>query len=171
MSQSMIDGVQINSSLWLHAAENAVRRECGWHIAPSITETIHLNGTGTPLLHLPTLHLTSLTSLTIDGREALADADWSESGMVELRSGVFPDRFRSIRVTMTHGFEMGEVPDVITLIMTLARRGASQPTVASQSVNGASASYFTAGGAPLSIPLLRSEKDLLAPYRIERRIV
>lgn len=172
MRQSMIGEEDVDAQLWLHAAEAAIRRYCGWHIAPSLTTTLTLDGDGTRLLRLPTLHLTELTELTLDGHDALAEATWSQRGMVELTGRRhFPDQLGSIRITMTHGWDPTEVPDVIALILTIARRGASQPAVASQAVNGASVSYFSIGGAPLSIPLLRTEKEALAPYTIRRAIV
>ena len=40
------------------AAQAAVRAYCGWHIAPSLSETLVLDGTGARAFILPTLHLT-----------------------------------------------------------------------------------------------------------------
>jgi len=62
----------------------AIRRYCGWHIAPSITETITLDGDGSRHLWLPSLHVTAVTAVT-NGDTVLdvsSDLDWSESGYV-----------------------------------------------------------------------------------------
>ena len=44
--ESMVTSVSVTP---IQAAEGAVRRYCGWHIAPVATETLVLDGTGTRL--------------------------------------------------------------------------------------------------------------------------
>src|SRR4051812_17931640 len=51
----------------LTAAEAVVRAYCGWHIAPSRTDTITTVGIFTGSLFLPTLYLTAVVSVTEDG--------------------------------------------------------------------------------------------------------
>lgn len=53
----------------LAAAAGSVRDDCGWHIAPSVTETLQLRSTG-PIVLLPSLHVTTVT--------AVRDADTGE---------------------------------------------------------------------------------------------
>ena len=157
----------VDSNLWLQAAQASVRAYCGWHIAPSMTQTMTLDSEGGSTLMLPSLHVTDVSSITADGEDLADKADWSVDGMIRLRSGRFPDRFRAVQVTFTHGFEINEVPDVSSIILSLARRAAAGPgVIASQSANGSSVSYLTAGGAPLSTPLLQIEKDALGPYKL-----
>ena len=45
---------------WVRAAQGAVRRYCGWHVAPSITETLRLDGYGGRVLTLPSKHITAI---------------------------------------------------------------------------------------------------------------
>lgn len=159
---------EVGTDLWLKAAQASVRSYCGWHIAPNVDQTLILDAEGGRTLMLPSLHVTDLSSITVDGRDVTGEEDWSQNGMVRLRSGLFPDRFRAVTVSMSSGYEVDEVPDVVSIILKLANRAATGPgVVASQSVNGSSVSYLTAGGAPLSTPLLQIEKDALEPYRLK----
>jgi hypothetical protein len=69
---------------------------------------------------------------------------------------------------MTHGYAPEEIPDIIALVMQLARRAAATPAgiVKSQSVNGASVGYDMSGGGAPAIKLLDNEKQQLDDFRI-----
>lgn len=97
----MFDGIS-------KGAQTAIRAYCGWHIAPVITETLVLDGTGTRSFQLPTLRLLEVTSLEVDG-SAVVDPEFSRAGIVRVRS---TERFRTILVTFRHGFESSEVADI-----------------------------------------------------------
>ena len=165
---------RIDSESWLEAAQATVRAFCGWHVAPVITETVRVTARGGDSLVLPSLCVRELKTIRFGSQtvEATGCVAWSREGVVRLLNGMrFPDTPGGVEVELTHGFEPGEVPDVTVIIATVARRAASQPgLVASQSVNGASVSYATAGGAPLSIPLLGIEKAALETYRLAGRL-
>lgn len=165
---------------WAAAAEATVRAYAGWHIAPPFRETVTVTAQHRSRdLRLPTGHLVEIHKVEI--RDAAGE--WrpldeheyqhSADGLLRLARGrIWPDGLEAIRVDMTHGFEADEVPDVAAVMETLAERAASGPYgIASQTVNGASVTYQTAGGAPLSIPLLQIEKQALARYAIRRGII
>lgn len=157
----------IDSQWWVRAAQGAVRRYCGWHVAPSVAETLRLDGYGGRVLTLPSKHITAIASVIVGDEDWRDRCDWSEAGTVLLRSGCWPDAPGAIRVGLTHGWGAEDVPEVAALILTVGRRARSQTgVIASQSVNGASVTYQTAGGAPLSVPLLSIEKEMLDPYRL-----
>ncbi len=159
-------GMQIGPDFWLRSAQAVVRRFCGWHIAPNITETLHLDGHGGRGLELPTTHMTGLGAVSADGVDVSGDVAWSHTGVLWLKRGLWPDLPGAVEVEFSHGFAPDEVPDVQAVIATLAKRAAATPgNVSSQSVNGASVSFLAASGAPLSVPLLALEKETLAPYR------
>lgn len=162
----MSDSVKPDTKWWRKAAQQTIRAYCGWHIAPVITETIRVDSRPGDLL-LPTQHVISIDKVACQGDDVLDDCEWSRSGILRRRHGQWPDALGSIEITLTHGYEPEEVPEVIMLMETIARRARSQPGVSSQSVNGASVSYYSAGGAPLSVPLLDIEKAMLDPYRIQ----
>lgn len=157
----------VNSSLWLNAAQQSVRSYCGWHIAPNLEQTITLDGDGTRTLLLPSLHVTGITSVLVEDKEIVDDIDWSVKGIIQRRHGVFPEGLSSIKVKLKHGYDVEQVADVVSLILRVAKRAANGPgVIASQSANGSTVSYLTAGGAPISVPLLQIEKDSLSPYKL-----
>lgn len=157
----------VDSTWWMQAAQGAVRRFCGWHVAPIVTETLRVDAYGGRILELPSKRVTAISSISVDGKDLAGQFDWSEAGTVKLRSGCWPDAPGSVRVVLTHGWESEDVPEVAALILTVARRAATSPGArTARAVNGASESFATAGGAPLSVPLLEIEKATLAPYRL-----
>lgn len=167
------DTLDVDASLWLAAASQAIRTHCGWHISPNIERTLTLDADGGDVLLLPSLHVTDLIGVTTwDGRDITDHVEWSERGILRIGRGTFPDRLRGVTVTMRDGYEPGEIPDIQAICLNMARRASTGPgVIGSQSVNGASMSFLTAGGAPLSIPLLTIEKNQLEPYRIGNGLV
>jgi hypothetical protein len=160
-------GTLLDAGFWLNAAQASVRRYCGWHVAPSLAETVTVDAYGGRTLLLRTKHLTDLASVLVDGEDITSRVRWSQAGVLTLRAGSWPDDVGAVTVTLTHGYAVDEVSDLAAMIATIAKRASSQPgIVASQSVNGASVSFLTAGGAPLSVPLLGIEKEALDPYRL-----
>lgn len=157
------------------AAQAAIRAYCGWHVAPVITETLYISVRHrSPKLFIPTGHVCDIAlieQLTATGGEwePVTGYGWDTEGTLELATGgqVWKPGLRNVRVTLEHGYEPDEVPDVLAIADAIARRAAtSLHGIASQSVNGASVSYAQAGGAPLAVPLLNIEKDALARYCI-----
>ena len=123
----------VDDLAWIEACR-AVRDYCGWHIAPSITEEVTVDGSGGALLLLPTLRLTDLASITNDGR-LVANPEWSQTGMVR---GSWTGKFRGVVANMTHGFD--ECPaEVVAVIREMvdgqARTGVSQVTTGSHQVS------------------------------------
>lgn len=166
-SDIVSSGVTLDAQWWIRAAQSAVRRFCGWHVAPSVSEVLRVDSYGGRVLHLPSKHVTAIESVSVDGEDLAGQFDWSEAGTVVLRSGSWPDRPGAVQVSLTHGWDVDEAPEVAALILAVGKRARTQPgVIASQSVNGASVAYQTAGGAPLSVPLLEIEKSMLATYRL-----
>lgn len=160
---------QIDADFKMKAAQSAIRRYCGWHVAPSVTRTIHVDGHGGDSLLLPSKHVTGLSSLKLDGVEHAQDARYSEAGTVVLVNGVtFPDLPGSIEATITDGWDLDDVPEIQMILLDIAARVMQVPgTVASQSTNGSSVTYRSGsdGGIP-NIALFESEQRTLAPYRL-----
>ena len=78
----------------------SVRDYCGWHIAPEITETVTVDGSGTWAQLLPTLRLVDLLSITNAG-DVVANPEWSASGVVR---GAWTGRYRGVVAEMKHGY-------------------------------------------------------------------
>lgn len=108
-------------------AQGAIRRYCGWHIAPEVTETITLDGSGSRSLWLPSLYVTDIASITIEGEVKSADDyDWSANGYVWSRYGYWTCRPRQIVVELTHGYS--DIPEeLVGVASSLAARRASSP--------------------------------------------
>ena len=94
------EGVEFSDSDW-QAAVGAVRAYCGWHVAPSVTEEVTVDGSGGSVQFLPTLYLTGVQDVTADGR-VVSDPEWSQHGMLR---GVRSCRFRGVVATITHGYD------------------------------------------------------------------
>ena len=115
------------------AASEQIRRLCGWHIAPSVTETIVVDSAGGDRLWLPSRHVTEVTSVRDVTGETPVDIAfrWSASGVL---SGRFPAGFRAVEVTLTHGHE--ECPeDLLPAIVDRTRRRVMQESLGSRSVS------------------------------------
>lgn len=150
----------------LTAAEAAVRAYCGWHIAPVITEDLVLDGSGTSTLFLRTLRLKDVTAVELSGTALdLADLEWSEAGFMR-RSGTWPDRLRSVKVSIVHGFE--DAPDVAAIVRAIAARASASPTGVVREQAGAVSIGFslTAPGVSGGVVLMDHERKQLDAYRI-----
>lgn len=159
----------IGPEFWLAAAHGAVRRFCGWHVAPTITETLTLDGSGTRDILVPSLRIVQLISVTNDGVDVTSRVDTSRAGILRLTSGTWTDRFGRVSVEMRHGYDLDEVPEIQAIIIGIAKRGPNAGRVdVSQSVNGSARGGAIDRGAPISIPLLMPEMDALHPYRLEQ---
>lgn len=163
------DSFQVDAGFKMGAAQAAIRRYCGWHVAPSVTRTIRLDGHGGDSLLLPSKHVTALSSLKLDGVEHVQDARFSEAGSLVLVNGVtFPDLPGSVEATITDGWDLEDVPEVQMILLDIASRVMQVPgTVSSQSTNGSSVTYRSGsdGGVP-NVALFDSEKRTLQPYRL-----
>lgn len=110
-------------------AEQAVRDYCGWHIAPPRTDTVTLAGPVSRRLMLPSLYVTDVVSVTVDGIVQVPDVDYTvhREGYIERRSG-----WRSwwaadlIEVVFTHGFEFPPA-SVTAAVQALAQNAIGNP--------------------------------------------
>lgn len=136
----------------LEAACAQVRRIAGWHIAPSITETVVVDHDGSGVLHLRSLHVTDVVAvrdLSGSTPRALTGWRWSADGML---SGSFPDGFRVLEVEYVHGYD--ECPaDLLPVIADRTTRRVIQ-----ESIGGRSVAYSPDGD--------RGVEATLAAYRL-----
>lgn len=121
----------VDKAAW-ESAFSAARLHCGWHIAPQVSETVTVDGSGRFIQTLPTKYLVDLTSITNDGH-AVARPDWSQMGLVEQRYNRWTARFRGVVAEMTHGYE--ELPKELEAVLTAVARG-DFSGVTSQVTNG-----------------------------------
>lgn len=163
----------------LDAVSASVRRHCGWHVAPVITETLVLDGTGGPLVDLPSMRVEEVTALSerLPGRgglvhewsrEEIADLEWSRMGTLRRREGVWTSRYQGISITVRHGFEV--VADLSQTVLQVAAMALASPTgVTHEQAGGVSVSYgTTASGVAGGMAFLERDLTALAPYVIRR---
>ena len=152
------------AQVWLTRGLAVVRRWCGWPVTPAVEDDeVTLDGPGSRLLVLPTVHVTELSAVVEDGVELDVDALlWSARGLVRKASGaLWSADYRAIVVTMTHGY--AAAPDFDAAVLSLIDRMSLAP----------------AGGQLVGVGPFRwsedrpegaftaSERALLGQYRLE----
>lgn len=142
----------------LEAAQTAIRRECGWHVTPSVLIEGAVNSRGGRIIQLPCMHITHVDVITDRAGRPLDYELDTESGLLEI-TGTPPTGVNAIRYRLTAGYE--HAPDVLSVLIAIAKRAqsAQNGVVTSQSVNGSSVSYNTAA-------LFSQERARLRPYKI-----
>ena len=154
----------------LAAAEAAVRAYCGWHIAPTVIEDVVLDGSGTRSLFLKTLRLRDVIAAEVSGVPVdVASLEWSEAGFLRA-DGIFPDRLRSVRLTIEHGFD--SAADVAQIIRDIAGRADNAPggVVREQAGGLAISNSLTAPGVAGGVVLMDHERRMLDKYRLPGRL-
>lgn len=170
-TKGQVDSLDPRVADAIKAVTLSIRREAGWHIGPEVeAHSLTLDGPGGKVLHLPTLKLLNLVSVTQLGTalDLTNDThDWSELGLVEKRDGTtWTDRYRKIQVVMDHGFK--DVSDLKFLTLSLASRGLSSPFGAtreqagSMSIQWATPQAGVAGG----IVPTQVEMTIIDKYRL-----
>jgi hypothetical protein len=166
-----------------NAAGETIRNFCQWHIFPSITvtETVPIKPDGT--IMLPTLYLTDVASVVINGLTQDPSAyEWHPSGFVRrFRKDYFewplwpleseqPFReypspvARWADVTYTHGYD--EIPPAVNVVgLELTSRAMELPAgVATEITAGPQSIRFGA----LGIVLTDDQRRRLGPYALVR---
>jgi hypothetical protein len=151
----------------IDVALGTARRYCGWHVTPSIEETVILDGPGGPTLVLPTLHVGVISEIVECGTHVeIADVTWSRRGMVAKRSGGrWTTEFSGIQVTYTHGFDT--VADFDSMIRAAIGRGGFESADANVRVIGPF-QYGTDSASAAGPSFSLAERDILDLYRLER---
>lgn len=153
----------------LAGASEAIRRYCGWHVFPVVTDDVVLDGPGGSLLVLPTLHVTEITALSNgDTVEDVAELEWSARGMVRKRCGFWTDRFRGVAVTFTHGYE--DVPDLKQIVQQVVANALASPMGATREQAGQTSVSWatTAPGVSGGLSLLDRDLAVVNTYKLVR---
>lgn len=145
------------------AAAAAVRDECGWHIAPTITTTARVRPVG-KLLFLRTLHLIDVEAVTDSGGEDVEVEDVEEgTGIVVLKRA---PRGR-VGVEFTHGYEKCP-PALLGVIAERAQRIA-RGSVRQESAGSLSVTYESSNPRPGVQAAGDSSAGVLARYTLPGR--
>lgn len=146
----------LSPAFWMNAANAAIRSECGWHVAPIITETLTLDGSGGVNLLLPSRRVRSVLRALNNGVDVTTDVHSSGNGILELPTG-WTRHLGAVEIEIIHGYAVAEVADVAGVIAAAATRGGGM--IRNQSVASGSVGYAI-------VELLESEKRKLDPYRL-----
>lgn len=164
----------------IDAASAAVRAYCGWHVAPTVSETLILDGPGGHVVALPTMHVVSLLALrervgqpyvnpipTVDK----ATYEWSSFGELRRSGGFWTSLYRALEVDLEHGFPTGSTAWGIahSLVVSVAARAILSPvsgvvreqTLVSSITYGQSYAGVSGGST-----LMPHETAALSPYRL-----
>lgn len=153
---------------FLNGVSAAVQRYCGWHIAPAQDDVLTLDSRGGRHLHLPSLKVVTVASVTVCGELTdPSEYSWSESGYIELHCGSFPHRPRSVVVDLHHGF--AEIPaDLMDVIMRVAARAKATPMGATRQAAGGVSFDFgrTSSGLAAGTALMADDYAILDLYKV-----
>ncbi len=147
-----------------------VRRYCGWHVTPSMSETITLDGSGVGVQILPSLHVTGITSVTYDGTLlAATDYAWSLNGVIEyVAAGLYfsgvsrwSTGLGKVVVVMTHGY--ADAPEVAAVILARASRMQGNPIAATRTQMGPFAEQYEVASGFTADELSTLDRYRLAP--------
>lgn len=151
-------------------AEAQVRAYCGWIVAPSTTETLVLDGDRSGVLLLPTLRLTDLAALTVDGTTVdLTDVEWSSVGVVRWPCTTWlpsTRKLRGITVQITHGYDEWPL-DLAGVLDRLTTRATSDPGIYVQV--GQVRTATGNDGLPVGGELTDLDRSVLDRYRLPPR--
>lgn len=162
----------------LVAAVAAARRFCRWHVTPSRSSEITLDGPGSPLLSIPTQRMTALTSLTEDGVTVdLSTVLWSRAGKIRKKTGgLWSAKYSGIVAEITHGFiplpdeDQPDEPDAADFnraVLSYADRLSLATTGGRRIVVGPF--QYEAEQQSAGSPFSAREQTLLSLYRLEGR--
>ena len=159
-------------------AQAAMVAYCGWDPTAVVTDAVlTLDGTGTSLAFLPSLHVTDVSAVTVTYSDGLvydaiigADGDivWSENGTLRwlptsMQFGVFPAGTANIAVTYSGGYT--EVPaDLAAALDSLSGRMPTIQSAVTQAKIGTA--VITRGSAIAEGGLLLVEQMVFDRYRI-----
>lgn len=105
----------------LRSVSGDIRSYCGWDISAEDDVEWTVDGDGSEVLAVPSLHLREVISVVSDGDTIdIADVEWSEAGYLVNR-GRWPRKLRSVVVSADHGY--GDIPaELVTVACSMASR-------------------------------------------------
>lgn len=100
-------------ALAVAGASGAVRAHCGWDIAYEDGVQFELDGSGSRVLNLPTLHLIAVYAVYVNGEELDPDGyRWARRGQL-YRDTPWP-RWQGVVADCEHGY--AAIPDVVKIV-------------------------------------------------------
>lgn len=142
----------------LRSAAESVRDECGWHVAPQVTETLETRTVGSVAV-LPTLRIVSVSEVR-DAESGNVVTGWHVDRESQTLKGL--PRGRRVEVDLVHGYDVCP-PALLPTIADRAKAIAAGGYVRQESLGSRSVSY--AAGPNVGV----GSADPLARYRLPSR--
>lgn len=136
---------------------DTVMAYCGWHVAPSLTETVEVEGMGSRVLLLPSLHVTDVTAVRDEDGTAVTDWKARKNGVV--RGWWSCEELYELDIVHGYPAMPEEVQEVID---DLDSRPAGSAYVQVGQVRVATDS----DGAPLGAALTAAQRSVLDRYKL-----
>lgn len=116
----------------------AVQSWCGWHVYPSVTETLKVEGMGGRVLLLPSLYVTNVTAIRDEDGTAVTGWKFRENGIV--RGNWRCEELYEVDVV--HGYD--NIPaDLESIVSKMEDDGVTLSALKSKGVGPFSESYGT----------------------------
>lgn len=157
----------------LDSASAMIRRYCGWHVAPVVTEDVVTDGRGGQIQMLPTMRLLDLVALSeqltsdVTNVYPPTEVEWSRDGYIKKPNCAnWTLRLRGISATIEHGFS--EYADLTAMVCMMTARAKSNPFgITSQAVGSVSVGMsVTPGGQAGGLVLFDHQMIALDSYRL-----
>ena len=149
------------------AVEAAVRGYCGWHVGPSCSCSMELDGEPGDIW-LPVAHLSAVESVKVGG-EQVDVSSFSRRGRIRIASCI-PRGLGNVEVEFTAGIPADSMPDLqaaiasaVTNAIALTSYGVSQETAGDVSI-----SYSGSALSNQGMLLPANVRAALQPYRAVR---
>lgn len=158
------------------SASAMIRAFCGWHLAPTLRETIIVDGPGGHVVSLPTMHVVEIFAIdetfpTFDPPVDIATLEWSRIGELRRVGGYWTTRYQGLQIDLEHGYPTGSAAWAIahSVALSVASRAILSPvsgvvreqTLVSSITYGQSSAGISGGTA-----LAPSEFDALSTYKL-----
>lgn len=167
-----LDGDDATARLALSIATSAVQEEAETTFGHSQDDEVTLDGSGTDALLLPGLPVLDVSTVEVDSdtespTELVADEDFwidFDAGLLIRRGDLWPTRRRSVTVTYSHGYEVGEPAPALVkgIVLQVAARIYRNLGVKDESLGfGSYSASFAASG----VELTEGERNALRRFR------
>ncbi len=118
------------------SAVAALRGDCGWHIAPELTETITVDGSPDQTLILPTLRIVQITAIRdVTGTTPVVLTGWrtrATAGLLWREEG-WPTGYAAVEVDLTHGYT--DTPaDLLPAVAYYSQSQSTDSTISTESL-------------------------------------
>lgn len=130
------------AALALEGASGIVRAYCGWDISRAEQVTFTVDGSGTTVLGLPTLHVTAVIAVAVNG-VPLEEGTYSWSQRGQLYRDTAWSRWSQVGAEVDSGYT--DIPDVVRIVaLSIASRLLDNPSGLKAATVGAVSRTFAA---------------------------